>query len=166
SENMSTSSENGTELNTEPLSSSEIDVSSPETDGETTTDSISTDSILVSFPEIPASVTAVNLPDTLLVIVHAANDKLEPIRVTSDVNNNRSPYWIEYNEAMRFDFFNQIDIQGQLDRMAIFVNGHLIEEIDSIRTGDRNIVLTRDFLSRRPFIFSDESPVLPEGVVP
>lgn len=165
-EHMSSPDESSTSTSSMPLSSDDINISSPESDETNTTDSISTDSIQISSPEIPASVTAVRIPDTLMVIVHAANDKLEPIRVTSDVNNNRSPYWIEYNEAMRFDFFNQIEIQGQLDRMAIFVNGHLIVEMDSIRTGDRNIVLTRDFLSRRPYIFSDEAPDLPEGVVP
>ena len=151
-------------------SNSEVDspiISGLDTNGQIENESpVLADSILVTSPEIPASVSAVQLPDTIFVIVHAANDKLEPIRVTSDVNNSRSPYWIEFNEAMRFDFYNQIAIEGQLDRMAIFVNGHLISEMDSIRTGERNIVITREFLSRRPYIFTEESPDLPEDVVP
>ncbi|HAC16003.1 MAG TPA: hypothetical protein DCE78_08680 [Bacteroidetes bacterium] len=165
-ENVASSGESGTPITSNPQNGDDLEISSPATFGSDASDSLNTDSIQVSSPEIPASVTAVQLPDTIFVIVHAANDKLEPIRVTSDVNNSRSPYWIEVNEAMRFDFYNQIAIEGQLDRMAIFVNGHLISEMDSIRTADRNIVITRDFLSRRPYIFSEEPPDLPEGVIP
>ena len=165
-ENMGTNDEINNSVSSNPDNADPLDISSPALNESAVSDSILTDSLQVTSPEIPASVSAVRLPDTLFVIVHAANDKLEPIRVTSDVNNSRSPYWIEFNEAMRFDFYDQIAIEGQLDRMAIFVNGHFISEMDSIRTGDRNIIITREFLSRRPFIYAEESPDLPEGVVP
>lgn len=157
------------EINNPSLSNSALgdsnDIGTPALEDSALFNSLSADSLKVTSPEIPATMAAVELPDTIFLIIHAANDKLEPIRVTSDIDNRRSPYWIEFNEAMRFDFLDQIVIEGQLDRMAIFINGHLLSEIDSVLTDRRNMIITREFLARRSFIFSEKSPDLPEGVV-
>lgn len=104
------------------------------------------------------------LPDTLYIVVHAATDKLEPVRILSDVSARRSPYWIEINEAMRFEFLSEIEIQGQLERMALYINGHLIPDIESLDTGDRTVVITRDFLARNPDWFRNPPPPLPANM--
>lgn len=164
-ENITTNDEiNNPSLSNSALGDSD-DIGTPALEDSALSNSLSADSLKVTSPEIPAIMAAVELPDTIFLIIHAANDKLEPIRVTSDIDNRRSPYWIEFNEAMRFDFLDQIVIEGQLDRMAIFINGHLLSEIDSVLTDRRNIIITREFLARRSFIFSEKSPDLPEGVV-
>jgi cytoskeletal protein RodZ len=97
------------------------------------------------------------LPDTLFITVHAAFDRLEPVRVTSDVNNTRSPYWVESNEAMRFDFLDNILIEGQLSRMAIWINGHLMEDFMEYSTSSRIIELSRDILAGYPHFFNTDS---------
>lgn len=123
-------------------------------------DVLLTDSLSVIPPDAQ-SVTTITLPDTLYLVVYAQNGKLEPIRVTSDVNNTRSPYWIEEKEAMRFDFFNQISIEGALDRAAFMVNGSVIFEVDSLLQNPGLFTITRDFLSRRPQYFSGNQPEVP-----
>jgi hypothetical protein len=105
---------------------------------------------------------AIALPDTLYLVVYAQNGKLEPVRVTSDVNNTRSPYWIEQREAMRFDFFNQIAVEGQLDRATFMVNGKVLFEVDSLFQNPNMLIITRDFLSRRPELFTKGQSEIPE----
>jgi len=107
-------------------------------------------------PQTARTSPSVSMPDTLFVTVHAAIDRLEPIRVTSDVNNTRSPYWVESNEAMRFDFLNEIIIEGQLSRMAIWINGHLFEDFMEYSTSNRIIELSRDILAGYPQFFNNE----------
>lgn len=67
------------------------------------------------------------LPDTLTMIIYAAYDILEPVRVYTDVMDSLNPYWIEHEEAYRFDFVNTIRIRGQYSRMELMLNGHIIE---------------------------------------
>ena len=67
------------------------------------------------------------LPDTLTLVIYAAYDKLEPVRVNTDVINSLNPYWIEQGEAFRFEFVNSMEFRGQYSRMALIFNGHLIE---------------------------------------
>ncbi len=110
--------------------------------------------------------TAVTLPDTLFVVVHAAIDKLEPVRVLSDINNTVSPYWIESNEAMRFEFFDQIEIRGQVSRMAIYINDHLIQNFLDYDVGNRTIRLTRDILKENPEWFNSDPEPYPAGFSP
>jgi len=111
------------------------------------------------------SVGPVTLPDTLIIVVYATSGKLEPIRITSDINGIRSPYWIEQNEAMRFDFLNQIDIQGPTDRFILLINGHIISDLDSATRGINDLRITRDFLLLKPELFSQPAPLLPEGII-
>lgn len=153
------------ETNT-PISSNAL-ATVPETQIDSVpTDSLETDTIdlQITAPEIPPSIIEFTIPETIFVVVHASGDKLEPVRVTSDVNNIRSPYWIELNEAMRFDFNNQIEIQGQLDRMTLFVNGHVLEDYESLYINDRTMVLTREFLTTKPEIFTTDPQPLPSGM--
>ncbi len=63
------------------------------------------------------------------VAVYAAFDKLEPVRVTSDLNWRTNPFWMEQGEAFYFDFNDTLLVRGQYSRMLILYNGHVIENI-------------------------------------
>lgn len=80
----------------------------------------------------PATVSSTNnpevLPDTLQLIVYAAQGKLEPVRVKSDLFSETFPYWLEQGTAMRFNFVDSIKIRGQYNRMALIVNGRQIPD--------------------------------------
>lgn len=75
-------------------------------------------------PVEPASST---LDDTLYITLYAAYDKLEPVRVWSDLKPRIDPYWLEEGMAMNFDFRDTIRINGQYNRMLLFLNGHRID---------------------------------------
>lgn len=68
-----------------------------------------------------------SLPDTLSIVLYAAYGKLEPVRVYTDIMDNINPYWIEQGDALRFTFVNEIRIRGQYSRMALLMNGHVIQ---------------------------------------
>ncbi len=68
-----------------------------------------------------------NLNDILTVSVYAAFDKLEPVRVTSDLNWRTNPFWMEQGEAYNFDFNDTLLVRGQYTRMLLLFNGHVIE---------------------------------------
>jgi len=89
------------------------------------------------------------LPETLTVVLYAAYDKLEPVRVTSDFNNRTNPFWMDQGEAYYFDFQDSLQIRGQYSRFLLMYNGNVINnprqshfdpELDAI-------VLTREILS-------------------
>lgn len=69
-----------------------------------------------------------SLPDTLSILLYAAYGKLEPVRVYTDIMDNVNPYWIEEGDAFRFNFVNDINIRGQLSRIVLFMNGHVIQD--------------------------------------
>ena len=67
------------------------------------------------------------LPDTLTMIIYAADGTLEPVRVYTDIMDSINPYWIEEGEAVRFEFVNNINIRGQFSRMVLLLNSHPIQ---------------------------------------
>jgi cytoskeletal protein RodZ len=73
---------------------------------------------------------AETLSDTLSLVIYAAYEKLEPVRVYTDVLSSLNPYWIELGEAVRFKFVNTIRIRGPYERMELLLNGHLIENFE------------------------------------
>lgn len=79
-----------------------------------------------SSQNVPAQA-AESLSDTLSLAIYAAYEKLEPVRVYTDVMGSLNPYWIELGEAVRFRFVNTIRIRGSYQRMELLLNGHLIE---------------------------------------
>ncbi|MFW6157409.1 MAG: helix-turn-helix domain-containing protein [Balneolaceae bacterium] len=95
------------------------------------------DSLQVNFNETPTEAgeetqlteneTLESLPDTLHLVIYAALDKLEPVRVYTDVMDETNPYWIEQGTALRFEFVDSMRIRGQYSRMALIMNGHLVE---------------------------------------
>ena len=73
---------------------------------------------------------AESLSDTLNLVIYAAYEKLEPVRVYTDVLSSLNPYWIELGEAVRFKFVNTIRIRGPYERMELLLNGHLIQNFE------------------------------------
>ena len=104
-------------------------------------------------------------PDTLQIVVYAAYDKLEPVRIGSDLRESVYPIWIEQGEAYYFDFNQEITIRGQLRRMLILFNNNVIEApLERFAGVQANTVrLTRTRLASSEFEVKQEL-VLPNGV--
>ena len=104
-------------------------------------------------------------PDTLQIAVYAAYDKLEPVRIGSDLRESVYPIWVEQGEAYYFDFNQEITIRGQLRRMLILFNNNVIEApLQRFAGVQANTVrLTRIRLAASEFEEKQEL-VLPNGV--
>ena len=88
-----------------------------------------------SRPVIPA------LGDTLNVQIIAANEVVDPIRVTVD-DDLRRPYWIELGDSMTFRPLERIVIEEDLDAIALRIEG---AEYPTTRRDDLGrIVINRD----------------------
>lgn len=92
------------------------------------------------------------LPDTLSLTIYAAYDKLEPVRVYTDIMDDINPYWIEQGNAFAFEFVNTIRIRGQFTRMVLIFNGHLIQNIrEQFYNPDTRLVeIDRSFFENDP----------------
>jgi transcriptional regulator with XRE-family HTH domain len=89
------------------------------------------------------------LPDTLTVVLYAAYDKLEPVRITSDLNNRTNPFWMYQGEAYYFDFRDTLRVRGQYSRFLLMYNGNVINNPrqNYFDPALNSIVITRDILS-------------------
>ncbi|TNE71366.1 hypothetical protein EP331_09725 [bacterium] len=90
------------------------------------------------------------LSDTLAIVIFAEKDKLEPVKVKTDLSGSYFPYWVEQGQAMRFEFIDTVSIRGQYNRMAVLFNGHLVEEFKNFRGPNREIILTRSIFASDP----------------
>tara|TARA_R110000868_G_scaffold37111_15_gene131696 strand:+ start:19672 stop:20724 length:1053 start_codon:yes stop_codon:yes gene_type:complete len=95
-----------------------------------------------------------SLQDVLTVAVYAAFDKLEPVRVTSDINWRTNPFWMEQGQAFNFDFNDSLVIRGQYSRMLLLFNGHVINNPAQQYFDDEfdSIVLTRSIFSDTTYL--------------
>lgn len=102
--------------------------------------------------------------DVLTVAVYAAFDKLDPVRVTSDLNWRVNPYWMEQGQAFLFDFNDTLVVRGQYSKILLLFNGHVIEnplqnyfneEFDSILLTS-SIFNDPKYLNVAPSIFPNE----------
>jgi cytoskeletal protein RodZ len=104
-------------------------------------------------------------PDTLNIVIYAAYDKLDPVRVGSDLRESVFPVWMEQGKAYYFDFNEEITIRGQFSRMLILFNNTVIEApLERFAGVQENTVrLTRERLAAAEF---EEKPdlILPDGV--
>ncbi len=100
----------------------------------------------------PVQTALAALPDTLRLTVYAAYDKLEPVRVYTDIMDNINPYWIEQGNAYEFEFVNTIRIRGQFSRMVLLFNGHPIQNIREqfYNTDTRLVEIDRSFFANDP----------------
>lgn len=102
--------------------------------------------------------------DTLFVVVYALHGNLEPVRVWSDIFSDDEqeagplrPYWVEQGEAMRFRFADHITLQGNLSRMALVFNGHVIEDFDDLYLDGPRIRLTRSWILDQALLNTPQS---------
>lgn len=113
--------------------------------------------------------TAVNmvqspLPETLSILIYAAYDRLEPVRVQTDFSTDIYPYWVDRGTAMRFEFKDQISIRGPFPRFVILFNGHLVPDKESFLVGGNTITLRRSYFEAQPMfraVAPDSLPGLP-----
>lgn len=98
-------------------------------------------------PEETEPVAALN--DTLFITVYAAHDRLEPVRIWSDLKPRNDPYWIEHGTAMNFEFEDTIRINGPSDRFLLFLNGHRIDDFQQIyfNESENAVELRRDIFT-------------------
>lgn len=97
--------------------------------------------------------TASTTGDTLFIFAYAIHGNLEPVRVQSDIfgdddvqNMASRPYWVEHQQAMQFDFLDEIIFQGNLARMVLVFNGHVIEDFSTFYIDGSRISITRESL--------------------
>jgi len=104
-------------------------------------------------------------PDTLQIVIYAAYEKLDPVRVGSDLRDSVFPLWMEQGEAYYFDFNEEITIRGQFSRMLILFNNTVIEAPEERFPGvqENTVRLTRERLSAAEFEAKPDL-VLPDGV--
>jgi transcriptional regulator with XRE-family HTH domain len=116
--------------------------------------------------ETPTSEETVSLDDTLFVTVYAANERLDPVRVWSDMKPRMDPYWLEQGTAMRFEFQDTIRIRGPFERMLLFKDGHRIDNPDANYYSESNdyVEITRSLFTDDPKWASSIQLELPEGI--
>jgi cytoskeletal protein RodZ len=92
------------------------------------------------------------LQDTLSIIVYALNDKLAPIKITSDLTQKPNPYWLEKGTGRRFSFVDSIRFDADITKYALIYNGHLISDLNPYLTADnpKLILLTRATILGKP----------------
>ena len=104
-------------------------------------------------------------PDTLQIVIYAAYNKLDPVRVGSDLRESVFPLWVEQGEAYYFDFKEAITIRGQFSRMLILFNNTVIaaplERFSGVQ--ENTVRLTRERLAAAEFEAKPDL-VLPDGV--
>lgn len=112
------------------------------------------------------SATGVELDEILYITVYAAYERLEPVRIWSDIKPRMDPYWIEIGTAMNFDFRDTVRIRGQYSNMLIFKNGHAIDDALEARFNQQEnyIELTRGDFSVDPKWVSSRPYQTPDGV--
>ena len=69
----------------------------------------------------------VTLSDTLYLTVYAANGRLDPVRVWSDLKPRIDPYWLDQGTAYNFEFSDSVRVSGNYSNMLLFLNGNRID---------------------------------------
>lgn len=114
----------------------------------------------------PQSTITGSLSDVLTVSVYAAYDKLEPVRVTSDLNWRVNPFWMEQGEAFNFDFDDSLLVRGQYSRMLLLFNGHVIQDHRQYYDSEfEALLITRSVLDS-PTYLAPPTGEYPDGVSP
>ncbi|MEX1055723.1 MAG: helix-turn-helix domain-containing protein, partial [Rhodothermales bacterium] len=102
-------------------------------------DTVATKDTLAGIPGIVLP--APPLGDSLNVQIIAANDKVDPIRITID-DDMRRPYWLNLGDSMSFTPTNRIVVEEQIEDIVLKVEG--IEYPTNRRDELGRLVITRD----------------------
>ncbi|PNW27846.1 UNVERIFIED_CONTAM: hypothetical protein BEN50_21230 [Euhalothece sp. KZN 001] len=94
------------------------------------------------------------LGDTITVTLYAAYGQLEPVRVTSDLNWRTNPFWMEEEEAYKFDFRDTLLVRGQYSRLLLLFNDHVVENPrqNHFSPSFNSILLTREILDQPQYL--------------
>lgn len=111
----------------------------------------------------PAQLAAA-LPDTLVLTVYAARGNLEPVRILSDLFNIQRPYWVEAGRAMQFEFIQDIQIRGNLERMILMYDDRIITDFQQYDAENRVISISREQFLRDPTMRSFSTDVMPDNL--
>jgi hypothetical protein len=111
----------------------------------------------------PAQLAAA-LPDTLILTVYAARGNLEPVRVLTDLFNIQRPYWVEAGRAMQFEFLQDIQIRGNLERMILMYDDRIITDFQQYDAENRVIIISREQFLRDPTMSSFSTDVMPDNL--
>lgn len=106
------------------------------------------------------------LDETLYLTVYAAHERLEPVRIWSDLKPQMDPYWMNQGVAFNFEFQDTIRVRGQYSRMLLFLNGHLIENFrqEHFNSDENAVELSREIFTRDSRWAESISLDLPENV--
>jgi len=89
----------------------------------------------------PEEASSPALGDTMRVVVIAAFDRLDPVRVRVD-DDLRRPYWIEQGEERTFAATERITVENQLESVELTLNG--VPFPTEERDEQNRIVITRE----------------------
>lgn len=116
------------------------------------------EAVPLDAPTLPR--TEATVGDTLDVLVVAADEPIQGIRITRD-GDVRRPYWIEQGEALSVPVRQRIVIERGLDAIALYVEGYPYPVAERAEDDADRLVITRKdaeaFLERQ-----SGSPSLPE----
>jgi hypothetical protein len=110
--------------------------------------------------------TTVVLDEVLHITIYAAFERLDPVRVWSDLKPRLDPYWLEQGSAIEFEFADTVRIRGNYSNMLLFKNGHLIQDFynEFFNEEENAVELTRSYFITDPKWAAPVSFELPEGV--
>jgi len=117
-------------------------------------------------PQDEAVQPEVALSDTLYLTVYAANGRLDPVRVWSDLKPRIDPYWLDQGVAYNFEFSDSIRVAGSYSNMLLFLNGNRIENFRGqyFNPEESAVELTRSIFDSDPRWATPAPFELPEGV--
>jgi hypothetical protein len=95
-----------------------------------------------------------SLPDTLMLTVYAANGRLNPVRVYTDLAGKYDPYWVKQGDSLQVRFRDTVGIQAvnQYDHLQLRFEGHLISDVYEkyYVKNAKAIKLTRSIFEKHP----------------
>jgi hypothetical protein len=102
--------------------------------------------LTLDLTEPPETEEPAILDGTLYLTVYAATERLDPVRVWSDLKPRIDPYWMERGVALNFEFRDTIRVRGQYSNMLLFMNGHLIQNFrqEYFNADESAVEITRD----------------------
>ncbi|MFU8858815.1 MAG: helix-turn-helix domain-containing protein [Cyclonatronaceae bacterium] len=124
---------------------------------------LASDTLAAPLTPDPSQLAAA-LPDTLILTIYAARGNLEPVRVLSDLYNIQRPYWVEAGRAMQFEFLQDIQVRGNLERMILMYDDRVITDFQEYDPENRVISISREQFLRDPTMRSFSTDVMPDDL--
>ena len=124
---------------------------------------LASDTLAAPLSPDPAQLAAA-LPDTLILTIYAARGNLEPVRILSDLYNIQRPYWVEAGRAMQFEFLQDIQVRGNLERMILMYDDRVITDFQEYDPENRVIRISREQFLRDPTMRSFSTDVMPDDL--